>query len=121
MTIEKIVDSINEIEEILKIQEWNGYYVNVNPFGEVKLDKRGLYPDMNTPLNGNASTNSKIDHRKQLNLILNLLNYSDGEHSLLDIAEISGYRLHDFIDIVELLKEKGLLEGPYYEVRSLFV
>lgn len=121
MTIEKIVDSINEIEEILKIQEWNGYYINVNPFGEVKLDKHGLYPDMNTPLNRDASNNFKRDQRKQLNLILTLLNYSDGEHSLLDIAEISGYRLHDFVDIIQLLKEKGLLEGPYYEKRSLFV
>ncbi|BDG45789.1 MULTISPECIES: hypothetical protein [Parageobacillus] len=68
MTIEKIVDSINEIEEILKIQKWNGYYINVNPFGEVKLDKHGLYPDMNTPLNRDASNNFKRDQRKQLNL-----------------------------------------------------
>lgn len=85
------------------------------------MDKHGLYPDMNTPLNRDASNNFKRDQRKQLNLILTLLNYSDGEHSLLDIAEISGYRLHDFIDIIQLLKEKGLLEGPYYEKRSLFV
>lgn len=120
MTIEKLIDSVNEIEKILKIQEWDGYYINTNPFGEVKLDKRGLYPDINTPLNGSASNNQKIDNRKQLNAILTMLNYSDGEHSLLDIAQLSGIHLDNLINAIMLLKEKGLLKGPYYEKRSLF-
>ncbi|WNF33648.1 DUF4910 domain-containing protein [Aeribacillus composti] len=120
MTIEKLIDGVNEIEKILKIQEWDGYYINTNPFGEVKLDKHGLYPDINTPLNGNASNNQKIDNRKQLNAILTMLNYSDGEHSLLDIAQLSGIHLDNLMNAIKLLKEKGLLKGPYYEKRSLF-
>ncbi|MCL6616739.1 MAG: DUF4910 domain-containing protein, partial [Anoxybacillus ayderensis] len=120
MTIEKIVDSVNEIEEILRIQEFDGYYINTSPFGEVKLDKHGLYPDMNSPLNREASTNEKMDGRVQLNAILTMLNYGDGQHSLVDIARLSDIPLSHLVHVIPLLKEKGILRGPYDEKRELF-
>jgi aminopeptidase-like protein len=39
-----------------------------------------------------------------------VLNFSDGEHSLLDIAERSGYPFGRILEAAELLTEHGLLE-----------
>ncbi|RXT04585.1 DUF4910 domain-containing protein [Ammoniphilus sp. CFH 90114] len=112
MTIEALYQSVNELETILEAFEWEGMYINQSPYGEVKLDKHGLYPDMNSPLSMRLSSNEKIDGREQLNRILMILNYADGEHSLLDIAEKYGCSLLDLLPIVKLLKNKGLLLGP---------
>lgn len=120
MTIEALLDSLNEIEYLLKLQELNGYYVNLKPFGEPKLGKYDLYPDINAPSLRGRSTNQKIDGRQQLNQILMVLNYSDGQHRLSDLARTLGYALEDFELSIEALKEHHLIEGPFYEERELF-
>ncbi|WP_342559385.1 DUF4910 domain-containing protein [Metasolibacillus sp. FSL K6-0083] len=119
MTIEALVESVNEIEKLLKLQELNGYYVNLKPFGEPKLGKYNLYPNINAPMLRNRSTNSKIDNRQQLNQILALLNYSDGQHRLSDIAKTLPYLLEDYEISIKALKEHGLLSGPFYEEQEL--
>lgn len=120
MTIEALLDSINEIEHLLKLQELNGYYINLKPFGEPKLGKYDLYPDINSPTSWRRSSSKKIDNRQQLNQILMLLNYSDGQHRLSDIAKMLNYSLEDYEISIEALKEHHLLEGPFYEERELF-
>ena len=42
--------------------------------------------------------------------MLDLLNYSDGQHTLLDIAEKRGHLLLDLIAVAEKLVEAGYLE-----------
>lgn len=120
MTIEALLDSLNEIEHLLKLQELNGYYINLKPFGEPKLGKYDLYPDINSPTSWRRSSSKKIDNRQQLNQILMLLNYSDGQHRLSDIAKMLNYSLEDYEISIEALKEHHLLEGPFYEERELF-
>jgi aminopeptidase-like protein len=51
----------------------------------------------------------------RLNRILYVLNYSDGTYSLADIAEKCGCGLLEMEDIIRVLKEKGILEGPFRE------
>lgn len=119
MGIENLLKSLDEIELILKINEYNGYYINLFPYGEIKLDEYGLYPDMNAPSNRGNSNNNSIDGRKELNYILMILNYSDGEHSLLDIAKKCNCSIVDLIHIIDKLKEKKVIEGPYFEKRSI--
>lgn len=119
MGIENLIKSLDEIELILKANEYNGYYINLYPYGEIKLDQYGLYPDMNGPLASKYSNNVNISGRQELNYILMILNYSDGEHTLLDIADKCKCCILDLIDIVDKLKRKGVLEGPYFEKRSL--
>jgi len=119
MGIENLLKSIDEIEMILRVNEYNGYYINLFPYGEVKLDQYGLYPDMNAPSNRGNSSNNSVDGRKELNYILMILNYSDGEHTLLDIANKCNCPITNLISIVDKLKGKGLLEGPYFEKRSI--
>lgn len=115
MTIEALLDSLNDIENILKLQELNGYYINLKPFGEPKLGKYDLYPDINAPALRGRSSNKVLDNRQQLNQILTLLNYSDGEHRLTDLAKNLGYDLGDYAISIEALKEHSLLEGPFFE------
>lgn len=119
MTIEALLDSVNEIEKLLKLQELNGFYINQKPFGEPKLGKYDLYPDINAPGMWGRSNSKKIDNRQQLNQILTILNYSDGKHRLSDIAKTLTYSLEDYEISIELLKEHGLLSGPFYEEQEL--
>ncbi|WP_019153814.1 DUF4910 domain-containing protein [Robertmurraya massiliosenegalensis] len=119
MTIEALLKSVDEIEEILKLQELNGYYRNLKPFGEPKLSKYDLYPDLNAPGVWGKSNNTIIDNRQHLNQVLMLLNYSDGEQTLVDIASNLQYPLVDFEASIVKLKEVGLLEGPFFDKRSL--
>ncbi|MCZ8531798.1 DUF4910 domain-containing protein [Psychrobacillus psychrodurans] len=115
MTIEALLDSLNDIEHILKLQELNGYYINQKPFGEPKLGKYDLYPDINTPTTWGRSNSKKIDNRQQLNQILTLLNYSDGQHRLTDLAKTLDYALEDYTISIDALKEHSLLKGPFFE------
>lgn len=112
MSIEALLQSLNEIENILKLQELDGVYINLKPFGEPMLSQYNLYPDLNSPLNWQDSSNIVLDNRQMLNQILMTLNYSDGDHSLLEIVKKQEYPLYDYEYTTNKLKEIGLLKGP---------
>lgn len=113
MTIDALEQSLNELELLLQIHEADGYYINRFPYGEVKLDKHGLYPDINSPVTSSNSTNEVTDHRQQLHCILFLLNYADGKHTLSEISELCGYSVPALLTFVRILLDKGILQGPY--------
>ena len=74
-------------------------YRNLEPFGEPQLGRRGLYGGL-----GGAG-------RKDFELaMLWVLNQSDGEHSLDDIAERSGLPPGVVGEAADALREAGLLE-----------
>lgn len=112
MTIEALHKSLKGLELLLIANEADGFYINLNPFGEVKLDKHGLYPDINSPTSKEKSSNDITDQRTQLNDLLTVLNYSDGNYSLSDIADICKCSIFRLLPIVENLKEKGIITGP---------
>jgi len=120
MGIDKLLQSVNEIERILAAFEHDGFYINTQPFGEVKLDRHGLYPDMNSRMTARHSNNQLEDGRDQLKRILTILNYADGEHRLHEIADKCNSSVTNLVPLVNLLMEKGLLRGPYSEPRGLF-
>lgn len=115
MTISALLQSVDELEAVLKALELDGYYFNQFPYGEVKLDQYQLYPDLNGPSMRGRSHNDLADQRRQLNRILMILNYSDGEHTLSEIAEKCKCSIFEMQPIIELLMEKGLLKGPFVE------
>ena len=84
--------------EIVDILENNGVYRNQNPYCEPQLGKRNLYRST-----GGESIATEINAR------LWVLNLSDGEHSLLDIAEQSKLRFADIQRAAIALRESGLL------------
>ena len=74
-------------------------YRNLEPFGEPQLGRRGLYGG----LGGAGRRDFEI-------AMLWVLNQSDGEHSLDDIAERSGLPPGVVGEAAEALREAGLLE-----------
>jgi aminopeptidase-like protein len=68
--------------------------------GEPQLGRRGLYPSI--------SRNLLPDHQRML---LNLLAYSDGDHDLIEIAEILDRPVEDLLPGVRQLAECDLLEA----------
>ena len=74
-------------------------YRNLEPFGEPQLGRRGLYGGL-----GGAG-------RKEFEIaMLWVLNQSDGEHSLADIAERSGLALVIVGEAADALRDASLLE-----------
>lgn len=66
---------------------------------EPQLGKRGLYPTLSTKSSG-----------EQVMVMMNLISYCDGEHELLDIAEIIGEPVWKLVDILKPLIAHGLIE-----------
>jgi aminopeptidase-like protein len=82
------------------VLENNRWYCNQNPKCEPQLGRRGLYRSMG----GNR------DEKLQEIAMLWVLNLSDGEHTLLDVAERSGLAFGTVHDTASLLLRHGLLK-----------
>jgi aminopeptidase-like protein len=95
---EKLASSLRICLSIIDVLEHNQYYLNQNPYCEPQLGKRGLYSTT-----GGASINDEINAR------LWVLNLSDGNYSLLDIAERSGLPFKVICDAAEILTRANLL------------
>lgn len=91
--------SVTAYEAILRVLEQNCTYRNLEPYGEPNLGRRGLYPPRGTNL-----------PPERLSAILWVLNFSDGRHDLLAIAERSGLALGTLADAARSCLEAGLLE-----------
>jgi len=72
-----LADSLTKCLAAIDVLEYNRFYVNQKPKGEPQLGKRDLYKGLGT----------SADRGKRELALLWVLNLSDGEHSLLDIAE----------------------------------
>jgi aminopeptidase-like protein len=84
---------------VLTVLENNLTYLNQNPKCEPQLGKRGLYRAIGGP-------EGKTDELA----MLWVLNLSDGNHSLLDIAMRSGYPFNTVKRAADLLREHSLLK-----------
>jgi aminopeptidase-like protein len=96
-------DSLGGALEVLLrvclLLEGSPRFVNMSPKGEPQLGRRGLY----SALGGHRDS----DERERA--MQWVLNYSDGEHCLADIAERSGLRLPMLEEVAEVLEENDLL------------
>jgi aminopeptidase-like protein len=97
---EALADSLQTCLQVCSLLEQNHTYVNLNPKGEPQLGKRGLY----RPIGGTPPPDG-VDGM----VLLWVLNLADGKHSLLDIAERSGYRFENISTATKLLMEQGLV------------
>lgn len=95
----QLAGALRACASILDVLENNGRYRSLNPCCEPQLGKRNLYPS------GGGEAIQKEIHAR-----LWVLNLSDGEHSLLDIAERAGLPFPEVRAAAELLCESGLLE-----------
>jgi len=96
---ESLADSFSKLVEIINVVEHNQTYLNTNPKGEPQLGRRGLYSLM-----GGRKDASNYEMS-----LLWVLNLSDGEHSLLDIAERSGIAFPSIQEAAKALFDCDLL------------
>jgi aminopeptidase-like protein len=83
---------------VVNVLENNARYRNQSPYGEPQLGKRNLYGSI-----GGETIAETVSAR------LWVLNLSDSEYSLLDIAERSGLPFQAIADTAECLSQNGLL------------
>jgi aminopeptidase-like protein len=95
-----LAESLQQIMQLIATLEENKSYVNLNPKCEPQLGRRGLYHQVGGTRNAGGEE-----------AMLWVLNFSDGEHSLLDIATRSGLPLAALSAAADQLKNGGLL-GP---------
>jgi aminopeptidase-like protein len=94
----QLARSLRVCAGIVDVLENNQRYRNLNPYCEPQLGKRNLYRST-----GGDAIGVEINAR------LWVLNLSDGDHSLLDIADRSGIAFSTISAAAELLREGGLL------------
>ncbi len=93
-----LAESLRVCASIVDVIENNRRYYNQKPYCEPQLGRRGLYRST-----GGDGVEGETFAR------LWVLNLSDGKHSLLDIAERSGFPFSAIQDAAECLMEGGLL------------
>lgn len=96
---EALADSFQQCQAVLQLLERNRRYLNTNPKCEPQLGKRGLY----RPIGG------QMDARSYQMALLWVLNFSDGDHTLLDIAHRAGMDFATIHAAAMALHEVGLL------------
>lgn len=100
ISLEALSDSFEKCVAAVDILDNNRMYSNQNPQCEPQLGKRGLYQSVG------GQTQTRVNDMA----ILWVLNLSDGHHSLLDIAERSGYNFESIKKAACLLVEHQLLK-----------
>lgn len=102
---ECLSESLSLYQSVLDLLENNRRYISLNQKCEPQLGKRGLY---------DAIGGQQGRKERQLAMLW-VLNLSDGQNTLLDIAERSGLSFTMIRDVAEILVESRLLtEGPEY-------
>jgi aminopeptidase-like protein len=94
-----LADSFSIYWQTIEILEANKRYMNTNPYCEPQLGKRGLY----NLFGGNQNTQGS-----QMAMLW-VLNLSDGEHSLLNIAERAKMSFFSIAQVADVLSEHHLL------------
>ncbi len=95
-----LADSLRTYLSVCELLEGNRSYRNTNPKCEPQLGRRGLY----------GALGGRKDTKVSEMAMLWVLNYSDGEHSLLDIAEKSGIDFGVIRNVAAVLENHALLE-----------
>lgn len=96
---ESMAESLFQLLAIISAVENNRRFLNQNPKCEPQLGRRGLYQQT-----GGARTQPKEEEA-----MLWVLNFSDGEHSLLDISSRAGIPFNEILQAAQRLEQHGLL------------
>lgn len=96
---ESLADSLEKCRRIVNVLEHDRSYLNQNPKCEPQLGRRGIYKGLR---GGTALPGHEL-------ALLWVLNLSDGEHTLLDIAERARMPFEVINDAAEKLRSVDLL------------
>ncbi len=98
---EAMADTLALCREAFAVLDRNRRYVNLSPYGEPQLGRRGLY----------ESLGGRSDAKEAQMAMLWVLNLSDGEHDLLDVAERSGLPFDAVAAAADALRGAGLIKA----------
>lgn len=98
ISFEAIENSVKKYLDVFKVIEYNNRYINTMPYCEPQLGKRGLYPTM-----------GEKGIKKIIEGTMWLLNQSDGNNDLIDIANKSNVNYNVLIENIDKLLENGIL------------
>jgi len=94
-----LADTLHLLEQLVETLEGETRYLNLKPRGEPQLGRRGLYDSL-----------GGLSHVRQRQMaMLWLLSFSDGEHSLEDIADRSRLPPEELREVAHVLEKHGLL------------
>ena len=91
--------SIDVYCRVMQALDVNQTYLNLMPWGEPQLGKRGLYPTLGV-----------IDRSGRTSALRWLLNFADGDHDLLSIAERSGQLIEHLHAAAQTCLQAGLIK-----------
>ena len=97
---EYLADSLSAYLDVINIFENDRKFINLQPYGEPQLGKRGLY----------RKTGGQQDIERSILAKLWVLNQSDGDHSLLEIAERANMSFNEIRAAAEELLNADLLD-----------
>ena len=95
----QLAGALETVLDIVNVLEGNGRFVNQNPKCEPQLGRRGLY----------RAVGGAFDSKSTEMAMLWVLNYSDGEHDLLDIASRADLPFDAVKRAADLLVDHDLL------------
>jgi aminopeptidase-like protein len=101
ISFEAMEDTINRYFQFVKAIEMNEHYATNIPYCEPQLGKRGLYPSSVNPL----------DARELIHNRMHFLTYADGDHSLLEIANLKNVSIFAFENDVKSLLEQNIIRS----------
>jgi aminopeptidase-like protein len=93
-----MAESLSVLRDVIELLNGNVAYRNLAPWGEPQLGKRGLYQ----ALGGTDIADLQL-------ALLWVLNLSDGQHKLLDIAERAGMSFRSIRAAADMLQQHELL------------
>ena len=98
VTEKGLEESYNLLVKIIESIEKN-IYPKITTLCEPNMGRRGLYPTLSTK-----------ESNKQVSLMMDLLSWSDGDHSLIDIADKINVPVWTIYDLVNKLISEKLIE-----------
>ncbi len=99
VSFEAMAESVGMYLSVMQVLERNRVYKNLFPYGEPQLGKRGLYETLGRNTIPELSS-----------AVFWLLNYANGDHDLLWIAEKSGYSLELLDKAARACLEANIIE-----------
>ena len=99
---ESLAEAVDTCLGLVDVLDSNRRYINLSPYGEPQLGRRGLY----------RSAGGAVATPRDERALLWVLNASDGDSSLVDVARRSGLGYPIVRRAAERLQEAGLLLAP---------
>ncbi|MFI6938007.1 DUF4910 domain-containing protein [Streptomyces sp. NPDC050418] len=96
-----MADTLAVCREAFAVLDRNRRYMNLSPYGEPQLGRRGLY----------ASLGGRSDGQEAQLAMLWVLSLSDGEHSLLEVVDRSGLPFTAVAGAADALHAAGLIKA----------